>query len=46
MRLLELEIHNVRGICDLTLKPSGKNLVVWGQNGSGKSAVVDSIDFY
>ena len=45
MRLLELEIHNVRGICDMTLHPSGKNLVIWGQNGSGKSAIVDSIDF-
>jgi hypothetical protein len=45
LRLLELEIHNIRGICDLTLKLDGKNLVIWGSNGSGKSAVVDSIDF-
>ncbi len=45
MRMLELEIHNVRGIPNLLLKPNGKNLVVWGPNGSGKSAVVDAIDF-
>lgn len=45
MRLMELEIHNIRGICDLPLKPNGKNLVIWGSNGSGKSAVVDAIDF-
>jgi len=45
MRLIEIEIHNIRGICDLLLKPDGKNLVVWGQNGSGKSALVDAIDF-
>jgi len=45
MRLLELEIQNVRGICHLQLKLDGKNLVVWGPNGSGKSAVVDAIDF-
>jgi DNA repair exonuclease SbcCD ATPase subunit len=45
MRLLELEIHNVRGITDLRMKPDGKNLVIWGPNGSGKSAVVDAIDF-
>jgi len=45
MRLLELEIHNVRGILELVLKPDGKNLVIWGPNGSGKSAVVDAIDF-
>jgi energy-coupling factor transporter ATP-binding protein EcfA2 len=45
MRLLELEIHCVRGIPHLLLKPNGKNFVVWGPNGSGKSAVVDAIDF-
>jgi hypothetical protein len=45
MRLLELEIQNVRGICHLSIKPDGYNFVVWGPNGSGKSAVVDAIDF-
>jgi len=45
MRLLELEVQNVRGICHLSLKPDSKNFVVWGPNGSGKSAVVDAIDF-
>jgi hypothetical protein len=45
MRLLELEIHNVRGIRCLSLEPAGKNFVVWGPNGSGKSAVIDAIDF-
>ena len=45
MRVLELEIHNVRGIPHLLLKPNGRNFVVWGPNGSGKSAVVDAIDF-
>lgn len=45
MNILELEIHNIRGIPYLLLKPDGRNLVVWGLNGSGKSAVVDAIDF-
>lgn len=45
MKVLELEIHNVRGIPHLLLKPNGKNFVVCGPNGSGKSAVVDAIDF-
>ncbi len=45
MKLLKLEIQNVRGITDLSLRPNGKNLVIWGPNGSGKSAVVDAIDF-
>ena len=45
MRLIELEIENVRGIRHLVLKPKGGNFAVWGPNGSGKSAVVDAIDF-
>ncbi|MFC1787067.1 AAA family ATPase [Halobacteriota archaeon] len=45
MKLIELEIENVRGITHLSLKPNGNNFVVWGPNGSGKSAVVDAIDF-
>ena len=45
MRILELEIENVRGIRQLRLQPEGKNFVIWGPNGSGKSAVVDAIDF-
>ncbi len=45
MRLLTLEIHNVRGIRHLVLKPKGNSIVIWGPNGSGKSAVVDAVDF-
>lgn len=45
MRILELEIKNIRGLTSLNLKPNGKNILIWGPNGSGKSAVVDSIDF-
>lgn len=45
MKLLKLEINNVRGVPQLLLKPDGKNFVIFGPNGSGKSAVVDAIDF-
>ena len=45
MRLIELEINNVRGIRHLLIKPERGNVVIWGGNGSGKSAVVDAIDF-
>ncbi len=45
MRVVELEICNVRGIPSLLLRPDVNNFVVWGPNGSGKSAVVDAIDF-
>jgi len=45
MRLIELEIDNIRGITHIELHPNGKNFAVWGPNGSGKSAVVDALDF-
>lgn len=40
-----LTIQHFRGIRDLTLNLAGKNLVVWGPNGTGKSGVIDAIDF-
>lgn len=45
MKILELEIFNIRGIRYVKLTPNGNNFIVWGPNGSGKSAVVDAIDF-
>jgi hypothetical protein len=45
MKLLELEIENIRGIKHVLLTPNGEDMVIWGPNGAGKSAVVDAIDF-
>ena len=45
MKLIELEVKNVRGLRDVLLKFDGKNAVIWGPNGAGKSCVVDAIDF-
>jgi len=45
MKILELEIKNIRGIKSIKLSPQGENVVVFGPNGTGKSAIVDSIDF-
>ncbi len=45
MKLVELEIFNIRGVKHLKLSQNGKNFVVYGPNGSGKSTVVDAIDF-
>jgi recombinational DNA repair ATPase RecF len=45
MKIIELEIKNVRGVKDIILRPDERNFVVWGTNGSGKSGIVDAIDF-
>jgi len=45
MKLIDLEINNLRGIKNITLSFRGANAVVWGPNASGKSAVVDALDF-
>jgi len=45
MRLIELEVHNLRGIKHLKVEPNGGNLLIYGPNGSGKSGIVDAIDF-
>ncbi|HHX87759.1 MAG TPA: AAA family ATPase [Firmicutes bacterium] len=45
MRILELEIWKVRGVKHLLIAPEGKNFLIYGPNGTGKSAVVDALDF-
>jgi len=45
MKLIQIEVNNVRGIRHLKLDPNGENMVIYGANGAGKSAVVDAIDF-
>lgn len=45
MKILELEIKNIRGIKHINIKPEGKSVVIFGPNGTGKSAIVDAVDF-
>ena len=45
MKIVEINIKNIRGIKQIDLVPGGKNIVVFGPNGTGKSAIVDSVDF-
>ncbi|MDP4152375.1 MAG: AAA family ATPase [Bacillota bacterium] len=45
MKILNLHIQKFRGIIDLNLNLNGKNAVIFGPNGVGKSAVVDAVDF-
>ncbi|MCL5094042.1 MAG: AAA family ATPase [Patescibacteria group bacterium] len=45
MKILKLEAKNIRGIKRLLIEPNGQNIVIFGPNGTGKSAIVDAIDF-
>ena len=45
MKILEIQIENIRGIKNISISPNGENVVVFGPNGSGKSAIVDAIEF-
>ena len=45
IRILSLHIEQFRGIHELTLDPDGANFAVCGPNGTGKSGVVDALEF-
>ncbi len=45
IRIKTIHIEEFRGIRDLTLDLSGKNFGICGSNGTGKSGVVDAIEF-
>lgn len=45
MNIYKLEINCLRGIKNLVLEFKGKNAVIYGDNGTGKSGVIDAIDF-
>ncbi len=40
-----LRVHEFRGIRDLTLKFGAKNFAICGPNGTGKSGIVDALEF-
>lgn len=42
MRLLKLDIANFKGIKSFTLEPSGNNISVYGDNGTGKTTIMDA----
>jgi DNA repair exonuclease SbcCD ATPase subunit len=41
----KIKIHEFRGIRDLSLDLNGKNFATCGPNGTGKSGIVDAIEF-
>jgi len=45
MNLKSLRIRAFRGVRDWEIPFQGKSLVLWGENASGKSSVVDAMEF-
>ena len=45
IRITAIHIEEFRGIRDLTLDLGGGNFGICGPNGTGKSGVVDAIEF-
>src|SRR5689334_25020997 len=45
IRAEKIRIEEFRGIRDLTLDFKGKNYAICGPNGTGKSGVVDALEF-
>lgn len=45
IRIQKITIHEFRGIRDLTFELKGENFSVCGPNGTGKSGIVDAIEF-
>lgn len=42
MRLEELTLRNFKGQAGLTLKPSGKDMTIYGDNAAGKTTIADA----
>jgi len=46
VKIKTINIHALRGIPDLELQLDGKNLLLRGENGTGKSSIVEAIEFF
>ena len=45
IRIKSIQINEFRGVRDLTLDLAGKNYGICGPNGTGKSGIVDALEF-
>ncbi|NIA09662.1 MAG: AAA family ATPase [Nitrospiraceae bacterium] len=46
VKIKTIDIHAFRGIPDFELQLDGKNLLLRGENGTGKSSLVEAIEFF
>ena len=46
VKIKTIDIHAFRGIPDFKLQLDGKNLLLRGENGTGKSSLVEAIEFF
>ena len=46
VRIKKINIHAFRGIPDVELELNDKSLLLRGENGTGKSSIVDAIEFF
>jgi len=46
VKIKTINIHAFRGIPDIELQLDGKNLLLRGENGTGKSSLVEAIEFF
>jgi DNA repair exonuclease SbcCD ATPase subunit len=46
VKIKKISIHAFRGIPDLELELEGKSLLLRGENGTGKSSIVEAIEFF
>jgi len=45
-KIKKISVHAFRGIPDLEIKLDGKNLTLLGETGTGKSSIVEAIQFF
>jgi hypothetical protein len=46
MKVKSMNISGVRGVTSLQLDFEGKNVLIYGENGTGKSSIIDAIEFF
>jgi recombinational DNA repair ATPase RecF len=46
VKIKTINIHGFRGIPDLEMELEGKSLILQGENGTGKSSIVEAIEFF